>query len=273
MNLRDDRHFRPAATRPCAVQTASGRSASVASTCSRARLPRALCRDASGLLTGHRVPPNMAARPHGGRKLQLAHVGHHGRVPPLLCASFVSRESRLPVRACAARFHGDAEWSDLVGELASPASQRRGLARRSSLTADLRALVRARGLDLRSEKRRDRSVQRQGPYTLPRAPAAGSIRLGAAGRLCTRLLRHRGHCGHRMGVRREHDRVDHATFCINSLAHTWGSRRYDTPDTSRNNALLAALTFGEGWHNNHHFYMSSARQGFAGGKWTSATTP
>jgi stearoyl-CoA desaturase (Delta-9 desaturase) len=67
--------------------------------------------------------------------------------------------------------------------------------------------------------------------------------------------------------------VDHATFCINSLAHTWGSRRYDTPDTSRNNALLAALTFGEGWHNNHHFYMSSARQGFAGGKWTSATTP
>ena len=56
--------------------------------------------------------------------------------------------------------------------------------------------------------------------------------------------------------------VDHATFCINSLAHTWGSRRYDTPDTSRNNPLLAALTFGEGWHNNHHFYMSSARQGF-----------
>jgi stearoyl-CoA desaturase (delta-9 desaturase) len=58
--------------------------------------------------------------------------------------------------------------------------------------------------------------------------------------------------------------VDHATFFINSLAHMWGTRRYDTPDTSRNNALLAALTLGEGWHNNHHFYMSSARQGF---KW------
>jgi stearoyl-CoA desaturase (Delta-9 desaturase) len=56
--------------------------------------------------------------------------------------------------------------------------------------------------------------------------------------------------------------VDHATFCINSLAHLWGSRRYDTPDTSRNNPLLAVLTLGEGWHNNHHFYMSSARQGF-----------
>jgi stearoyl-CoA desaturase (delta-9 desaturase) len=56
--------------------------------------------------------------------------------------------------------------------------------------------------------------------------------------------------------------VDHATFFINSLGHMWGSRRYDTPDTSRNNPLLAVLTFGEGWHNNHHFYMSSARQGF-----------
>ena len=56
--------------------------------------------------------------------------------------------------------------------------------------------------------------------------------------------------------------VDHGVFFINSLAHTWGSRRFDTPDTSRNNPLLAAITLGEGWHNNHHFYMSSARQGF-----------
>lgn len=56
--------------------------------------------------------------------------------------------------------------------------------------------------------------------------------------------------------------VFHATMLINSLAHMWGSRRYSTTDASRNNPLLAALTFGEGWHNNHHFYMSSARQGF-----------
>jgi stearoyl-CoA desaturase (delta-9 desaturase) len=56
--------------------------------------------------------------------------------------------------------------------------------------------------------------------------------------------------------------VDHATFCINSLAHLWGSRRYDTPDASRNNPLLAVLTLGEGWHNNHHYYMGCARQGF-----------
>jgi stearoyl-CoA desaturase (Delta-9 desaturase) len=54
----------------------------------------------------------------------------------------------------------------------------------------------------------------------------------------------------------------HATFTINSLAHVWGSRRYATKDTSRNNALLALITLGEGWHNNHHHYMSSANQGF-----------
>ncbi|HEX6245559.1 MAG TPA: acyl-CoA desaturase, partial [Polyangiales bacterium] len=54
----------------------------------------------------------------------------------------------------------------------------------------------------------------------------------------------------------------HATFTINSLAHRWGSRRYDTPDDSRNNLLLALLTLGEGWHNNHHHHPSAARQGF-----------
>jgi stearoyl-CoA desaturase (Delta-9 desaturase) len=54
----------------------------------------------------------------------------------------------------------------------------------------------------------------------------------------------------------------HATFTINSLNHTFGTRRYATTDTSRNNLLLALLTFGEGWHNNHHHYRASARQGF-----------
>ncbi len=54
----------------------------------------------------------------------------------------------------------------------------------------------------------------------------------------------------------------HATFTINSLAHRFGSRRYATRDDSRNNAWLALLTLGEGWHNNHHRYPSAARQGF-----------
>ena len=53
----------------------------------------------------------------------------------------------------------------------------------------------------------------------------------------------------------------HATAAINSLAHLWGTRRYATSDGSRNNLLLALLTFGEGWHNNHHHRPASARQG------------
>jgi stearoyl-CoA desaturase (delta-9 desaturase) len=53
----------------------------------------------------------------------------------------------------------------------------------------------------------------------------------------------------------------HATFAINSLAHIVGTRLYATGDDSRNNAVLALLTLGEGWHNNHHHCMSSARQG------------
>ncbi len=56
--------------------------------------------------------------------------------------------------------------------------------------------------------------------------------------------------------------VFHGTFCINSLAHVRGSKRYVTGDDSRNNWLLAIFTMGEGWHNNHHACQSSVRQGF-----------
>jgi stearoyl-CoA desaturase (delta-9 desaturase) len=54
----------------------------------------------------------------------------------------------------------------------------------------------------------------------------------------------------------------HGTFTINSLSHLWGGRRYKTGDDSRNNPVLAIVTMGEGWHNNHHHYQVSARQGF-----------
>jgi len=54
----------------------------------------------------------------------------------------------------------------------------------------------------------------------------------------------------------------HATFMVNSLSHRFGKRPFATADHSRNNAWLALLTFGEGWHNNHHRYASSARLGF-----------
>jgi stearoyl-CoA desaturase (delta-9 desaturase) len=55
--------------------------------------------------------------------------------------------------------------------------------------------------------------------------------------------------------------LHHATFTINSLAHRFGSRRYATRDDSRNNFWLALLTYGEGWHNNHHHCPGAARQG------------
>ena len=54
----------------------------------------------------------------------------------------------------------------------------------------------------------------------------------------------------------------HSTFLVNSAAHVFGRRRYETGDTSRNSLLIALLTGGEGWHNNHHHYQASARQGF-----------
>jgi stearoyl-CoA desaturase (delta-9 desaturase) len=54
----------------------------------------------------------------------------------------------------------------------------------------------------------------------------------------------------------------HGTFTINSFSHIIGRRRYETEDDSKNNWLLALLTMGEGWHNNHHYYQRSVRQGF-----------
>jgi stearoyl-CoA desaturase (delta-9 desaturase) len=56
--------------------------------------------------------------------------------------------------------------------------------------------------------------------------------------------------------------VYHGTYTINSLSHVFGRQRYKTGDTSRNNPWLALITLGEGWHNNHHHYPASVRQGF-----------
>ncbi|RAJ06640.1 stearoyl-CoA desaturase (delta-9 desaturase) [Chitinophaga skermanii] len=54
----------------------------------------------------------------------------------------------------------------------------------------------------------------------------------------------------------------HGTFTINSLMHKIGNKRYRTGDESRNSLVLALITMGEGWHNNHHYYQSTAKQGF-----------
>lgn len=55
----------------------------------------------------------------------------------------------------------------------------------------------------------------------------------------------------------------HSTWLVNSATHLWGTRRFETHDDSRNNGLIAALTFGEGWHNNHHANPRSAKHGLA----------
>jgi fatty-acid desaturase len=55
----------------------------------------------------------------------------------------------------------------------------------------------------------------------------------------------------------------HATWAVNSATHMWGGRRFNTRDDSRNNVAVALITFGEGWHNNHHAHPTSARHGLA----------
>jgi len=55
----------------------------------------------------------------------------------------------------------------------------------------------------------------------------------------------------------------HATWLVNSATHMWGTKRFATRDDSKNNWWVALLTFGEGWHNNHHAHPASARHGLA----------
>jgi stearoyl-CoA desaturase (delta-9 desaturase) len=55
--------------------------------------------------------------------------------------------------------------------------------------------------------------------------------------------------------------VHHITWSVNSICHFWGSRDHETGDESRNNALMGILGLGEGWHNNHHAFPTSARHG------------
>ena len=55
----------------------------------------------------------------------------------------------------------------------------------------------------------------------------------------------------------------HSTWLVNSATHMWGKRRFDTRDDSRNTWWVALITFGEGWHNNHHAHPTSARHGLA----------
>lgn len=95
-------------------------------------------------------------------------------------------------------------------------------------------------------------------------PAAFGGALWAAGALLARLAPGLGTSGAQLfvwGFFVSTVVLLHATLFINSLAHVFGARRFETTDDSRNSLLLALLTMGEGWHNNHHRFMTSVRQG------------
>lgn len=97
------------------------------------------------------------------------------------------------------------------------------------------------------------------------APAALAIFMYVSGAILERFAPELGTSGPQMlvwGFVISTVLLFHVTVSINSVAHVWGSRRFETDDDSRNNSLLALLTFGEGWHNNHHHYPNSVRQGF-----------
>lgn len=96
-------------------------------------------------------------------------------------------------------------------------------------------------------------------------PVALAVALFAAGALAERFAPNLGTSGWQMliwGFCISTVTLYHVTFTVNSLAHRFGSRRFPTSDDSRNNWLIALLTLGEGWHNNHHQCPSAARQGF-----------
>ncbi len=102
-----------------------------------------------------------------------------------------------------------------------------------------------------------RSARRQIP------PLDQQISLGADGRPCRRALRDWRIALRSLGRLHEDGARTARTWLVNSATHMWGSRRFATKDDSKNSFWVAILTFGEGWHNNHHSNPTSARHGLA----------
>ena len=156
---------------------------------------------------------------------------------------------------------GGTEGSVVVGRASPQPSQVLRHRTRYPL-AQARILVESRGLDPLRQVRRDGVRQHQGFRELPRTAFPQRARLDRAMDARLRVLVHRR-------VERSDRRffastvlLWHTTFLVNSLAHVMGRRPYKTEDTSKNSLLIALVTGGEGWHNNHHRYQSAARQGF-----------
>ena len=91
-----------------------------------------------------------------------------------------------------------------------------------------------------------------------------AIRFSAMLLTTERLLDHEGFCQLSYLRRRTRTVIGlHSTWLVNSATHMWGTQRFSTGDTSRNSFWVALLTFGEGWHNNHHAHPQAARHGLA----------
>ncbi|MEE2791395.1 MAG: acyl-CoA desaturase [Acidobacteriota bacterium] len=99
-------------------------------------------------------------------------------------------------------------------------------------------------------------------YTIPACLAAGLFVLGSWLEATSPYLGASGWKLLAVGFFLSTTLLYHVTFAVNSIGHTVGRQRYDTRDASRNGLLLALITAGEGWHNNHHRYPASERQGF-----------
>ena len=157
----------------------------------------------------------------------------------------------------------DPEERAVVGGQAPPSSPAFRHARGRAFAAPARLPLQPRGLDLRARARRDRPRQDRGFRALSRTDVAAPVRAcaGAGARRCSAW---------RSAAGRAWSSASSGAPCWSitgpSASIRWrmcaAGRRYVTGDDSRNNWLLALFTMGEGWHNNHHAYQSSVRQGF-----------
>ena len=155
------------------------------------------------------------------------------------------------------------EGRALVGGASSRSPSALGSQDGPALARARRLLVVAPRLDSVGRVRHTTTRKRISDFSRYPGAAAGSIAFTCCRRSSTARRSYSSAAGTRSSGASSSATVllYHGTFLINSLTHIWGTRRFPTPDESRNNFLLAIVTLGEGWHNNHHHYMSSVAPG------------
>ena len=234
------------------------------------RHPRRLHRDPLGRV--------QLARPVDlPRPLRAPHVRDHGRLPPPTSRTARYATSRvfrffLAVLGTLALQKGPLWWASAHRQHHRALRHSRG----PPLAGPARLLVGARGLDPRASDHSGTDYERIKDFAeVPRAALArpralhrpGPPRLGPvrARRPLGVTRPEWGTSGPQMlvwGVAVSTVLLYHGTWSVNSILHMWGRRRYKTQDASRNNLWVALYTFGEGWHNNHHRFQASEKQGF-----------